>query len=243
MKLHHAGAKSHLEWEKPMPKAVIFDVDGTLVDSVDFHAKAWVEAFKQHGYEVPFEAVRQQIGKGGEQIVEEFIPEAERDITSDLTQYRKKFYQQNFLQQVRPFPKVRELFERLRGDGIKVVLASSGRKESIEHYQNLLNIKDLIDGTTSTEDVEAAKPNPDIFIAAMDKIEGIDASEILVVGDSPYDAQAATKIPLRTIGVLCGGFSEEQLTDAGCIAVYQDPADLLAHYPQCLLGERRSEAA
>lgn len=225
-----------------MPKAVIFDVDGTLVDSVDFHARAWVEAFKQHGYDVPFEAVRQQIGKGGEQIVEEFVPDAEPDLTSDLTEFRKEYYQKHFLSEIRPFPKVRELFERLRADGLRIVLASSGRKKSIEHYQDLLNIKDLIDGTTSTEDVEAAKPNPDIFIAAMKKIPDLDASEILVVGDSPYDAQAAAKIPLRTIGVLCGGFSEEQLTDAGCIAVYQDPADMLTHYPQCLLGERRAEA-
>ena len=129
---------------------------------------------------------------------------------------------------------MRELFTTLRADNIKVVLASSARQETIAHYQKLLNIENLIDGATSTDDVAKSKPEPDIFQAALDKLGDISAEEVIVVGDSPYDAIAAEKASLRTIGVLSGGFEREILHKAGCIAIYQDPADLLVNYPQFL---------
>lgn len=214
-----------------MIKAVIFDVDGTLVDSVDLHAQAWVEALKKHGYDFPHEQLRQQIGKGGEYILEELLtPEDVEKLGDDISNYRKKFYQENLLSQARPFDKVKELFERLKADGLKVVLASAARKETLEHYEQLLNIEDLIDGSTSTDDVEKSKPEPDIFAAALDKIAEVDAKEVIVVGDSPYDAQAANKLSIPTVGLLGGGFSEGVLKEAGCIAIYQDPADLLTNY-------------
>ncbi|MEB3359205.1 MAG: HAD family hydrolase [Synechococcales bacterium] len=218
-----------------MPKAVIFDIDGTLVDSVALHAHAWVEAFKRHGYEVDFDDVKQHIGKGGEHIVAAFVPEAERErVTEDISGDRKSYYQKHLLPQVQPFPQVRSLFERLKADGIRVVLASSGRRESVDHNIKLLEVADLIDGSTSTDDAEQSKPEPDIFEAALHKLAGISPDEALVVGDSPYDAEAAGKIPIRTIGVLCGGFSESVLKEAGCIAIYRDPADLLNQYPKSL---------
>ena len=216
-----------------MFKAVIFDVDGTLVDTVDLHTQAWVEAFKQEGYDIPYDELRQQIGKGGEKIVADFLsPEEVEKVGENITEFRKEFYQDKLISQSRPFDRVRELFERLKQDEIKIVLASSARPGSLDYYQEILKIKDLIDGATSTEDVEESKPAPDIFIAALDKLKGIEASDVIVVGDSPYDAQAASKIDLRTVGVLCGGFSEETLKESGCIAIYKNPADILEKYQE-----------
>ena len=218
-----------------MIKAIIFDLDGTLVDSVDYHTEAWVKAFQKYGYDFSFDRLREQIGKGSEFIIGELLPEEEAEkLESDIAGYRKQYYQENLLEKVKPFPKVRELLEKIKADNLKVVLASSARKETIEHYQKLLDIDSLVDGATSTDDVEQSKPEPDIFAAAVDKLPGIDPEEVIVVGDSPYDAIAASKIGLRTIGVLCGGFERETLAKAGCVAIYQDPADLLNNYPQFL---------
>ncbi len=218
-----------------MIKAIIFDLDGTLVDSVGYHTQAWVKAFQEYGYDFSFDRLRQQIGKGSEYIIGELLPpdEAEK-LESKIAQYRKQYYQEQLLEQVQPFPQVRELFAKIEGDGIEIVLASSARTETIAYYKKLLNIEDLSEGATSTDDVEKSKPEPDIFLAALKKLEGISTEEIIVVGDSPYDAIAASKASLRTIGVLCGGFERETLTQAGCVAIYQDPADLLNNYPQFL---------
>ena len=218
-----------------MIKAIIFDLDGTLVDSVKYHAEAWVKAFKEYGYDFSHEKLSQQIGKGSEYIVGELLSSEEAEkLHSDIAKYRKQYYQDNLLEKVQPFPKVKELFETIKADNIKLVLASSAREETIEHYQKLLDIEDLTDGATSTDDVEQSKPEPDIFTSALAKLDGITPEEVIVVGDSPYDAIAAKKIDLTTIGLLGGGFSAETLTDAGCVAIYKDPADLLDNYPQFL---------
>ena len=218
-----------------MIKAIIFDLDGTLVDSVKYHAEAWVKAFKEYGYDFSHETLSQQIGKGSEFIVGELLSSEEAEkLHSDIAQYRKKYYQDNLLEKVQPFPKVKELFEAIKADGIKIVLASSARQETIEHYKQLLGIKDLIEGATSTDEVEKSKPEPDIFRTALDKLDGVSVDEAIVVGDSPYDAIAAKKIDLTTIGLLGGGFSEDTLKEAGCVAIYKDPADLLDNYPQFL---------
>ena len=218
-----------------MIKAIIFDLDGTLVDSVKYHAEAWVKAFQKYGYDFSHETLSQQIGKGSEFIVGELLSSEEAEkLHSDIAGYRKQYYQDNLLEKVKPFPKVKELFETIKADKIKIVLASSARTETIEHYKQLLEIEDLIDGATSTDDVEKSKPEPDIFTSALNKLDDVAVEEVIVVGDSPYDAIAAKKINLKTIGLLGGGFSRETLTDAGCVAIYQDPADLYNNYPQFL---------
>jgi HAD superfamily hydrolase (TIGR01509 family) len=222
-----------------MLKAVIFDVDGTLVDSVDLHAQAWQESFKEYGYDLPFDKIRHQIGKGSDQLIPTLLSQADYDrVGKEIAERRKEIYQKQLLSQVRPFAQVRELFERIKADSKKILLASSAQQETVEAYKELLHVEDLIDSATSTNDVEKSKPEPDIFQAALDKLDGITASETIVVGDTPYDAQAANKINLHTIGVLCGGFSEAELRDAGCIAIYESPADLLAHYEQSPLATR-----
>ncbi|HEX8650534.1 MAG TPA: HAD family hydrolase [Pyrinomonadaceae bacterium] len=220
-----------------MIKAVIFDIDGTLVDSVDLHAQAWKEAFKHYGKDIPFQQVRHQIGKGGDQLMPVFFSRDELDeFGEEMEEYRSELYRRDFLARVRPFPKVRELFERIKADDKRIALASSAKKEELAVYKSVARIEDLIEEETSADDADKSKPHPDIFQAALKQLGDVAAAEVVVVGDTPYDAEAAGKLRLRTLGVLAGGFPERELRAAGCIAIYDDPADLLARYDETMLG-------
>ncbi len=220
-----------------MVKAVIFDVDGTLVDSVDLHARAWQEAFADYGHDIAFKALRDQIGKGGDQLLPVFLTEDERSTQGKQIEARRSdLVKQRYLSQMQAFPKVRELFERLQQDGVNRVLATSARQDELQVYKQLLRIEDLVQEETSSDDAEKSKPHPDIFEAAMARLPSMGPADVVVIGDTPYDAQAAGKAGLRTIGVLCGGFTEVSLREAGCIAIYRDPADLLARYDGSLLA-------
>jgi HAD superfamily hydrolase (TIGR01509 family) len=223
-----------------MPKAVIFDVDGTLVDSVDLHARAWQDAFRDFGRDVPFGEIRYQIGKGGDQLMPMFFPRVELERIGEWMQTRRTaIYRQRYMPQVQAFPKVRELFERIKRDGKRIALASSADKEDFDHNMKLLGIGDLIDAATSAKDAERSKPFPDIFEAALAKLDGLAAGEAIAVGDTRYDAEAAGQIGLRTVGVLCGGFSEEDLRAAGCAEVWRDCAEMLERYEETALSERK----
>ena len=211
-----------------MKKAVIFDVDGTLVDSVDLHARAWQEALAQFGHPVAFEAVRGQIGKGGDQLLPVFLSKEEiSKYGKQIEEYRGALFKRQYLSQVTGFPQVRDLLQQIKRNGQHIALASSAKKDELTTYKRIANVEDLTDEETSTDDAEKSKPHPDIFKAALDRV-GVSANEAVTVGDSPYDAEAAGKLGLQTIGMLCGGFSEADLRQAGCIAIYRDPADLLA---------------
>ena len=220
-----------------MPKAVIFDVDGTLIDTVDFHADAWVRTFRRYGIEVGHDAVRSQIGKGGDQLMPVFLP---KDVVerqgAEIEAFRKDLFVRDYVPRIRPFPCVRALFERLRRDGRRIVLASSGKADEIERYWRIAGIADLLDGATSSDDAERSKPHPDIFEAALARIAPIGPEDAVAVGDTPYDAEAAGKAGLRTVGLLCGGFLEPDLRRAGCIAIYRDPEDLLKNYERSPLA-------
>jgi HAD superfamily hydrolase (TIGR01549 family) len=220
-----------------MLSAVIFDIDGTLVDSVDLHAQAWRRAFRQFGKDVSFDVVRRQIGKGGDQLLPVFLspPELER-FGKELDHYRAKLFKREYLPRVRAFPQVRQLFERIRRNGKRIALASSAKGDELATYKKIAGIADLIDGETSSDDADKSKPCPDIFYAALSTLGDLAPQNALTVGDTPYDAQAAGKAGLRTIGLLCGGWSAEDLRAAGCIAIYRDAADLLAHYNDSPLG-------
>jgi HAD superfamily hydrolase (TIGR01549 family) len=214
-----------------MVENVIFDVDGTLVDSVDEHAEAWRRAFLEFGRDVPFAHVRSQIGKGADQLLPVFFTEEElRTFGQELDTYRSRLFKEQFLPKVRAFPRVRDLVERLKRDGMRIALASSAKGEELQHYLRICRIEDLIDAKTSKDEAEKSKPHPDIFEAALVKLGRPDPRTALVVGDTPYDAIAATKLSLPTLGVLCGGFPAEDLRTAGCRALAKDPADLLARY-------------
>ncbi len=210
-------------------EAAIFDVDGTLVDSVDLHARAWQEAFAHFGRRVPFEEVRAQIGKGGDQLLPVFFSQddlARRGEAIDA--YRSDLYKRKYLKMVRAFGETRELFQALLRRGLRVALASSARGDELETYKKLARIDDLIDAETSADDAGRSKPHPDIFEAALKRLGGVPKERVLVVGDTPWDAIAARRLGVRCVGMLCGGFAGRDLQDAGCVALYRDPSDLLS---------------
>ncbi len=226
-----------------MIKTVIFDVDGTLVDTVDMHAEAWQRALKEYGKEVEFSAVRTQIGKGGDQLLPVFLSREELDqFGGELEKRRGEIFKQEYLPKTKAFPRVRDLVERIQQDGKRVVLASSAKQDELDHFKKVTNIADLLEGETSADDAEKSKPEPDIFLAAIKEGGNPEPREAIVVGDTPYDAIAAAKANLKTIGVLCGGFPEQGLKDAGCVAIYKDPADLLARYEESPIVKDVNEA-
>jgi len=213
------------------PKAVLFDVDGTLIDTVDLHARAWVEALQHFGIETAFQDMRLQIGKGGDQLLQGLLPPPMIEAREhEIQEFRTALFKREFMPQARAFPGVRHLFEQIRSRGQRIVLASSGKADEVEAYKEIASIGDLIDGATSSDDVERSKPFPDIFVAAFNKLDLASPSEAIVVGDTPYDAEAARQAGFETIGVLCGGFQEEALHAAGCVAVYRDPRHLSDAY-------------
>jgi HAD superfamily hydrolase (TIGR01549 family) len=219
-------------------KAVIFDVDGTLVDSVDLHARAWQEAFAHFGKEFEFERVRSQIGKGGDQLMPVFLSEEELDEFGEkLEKYRGELFKREYMSRVKGFPAVRELFERIKREGLSIALASSAKGDELKTYKRLADIEDLVEEETSSDDAEKSKPHPDIFEAALERLDGMRPSEAVVVGDTPYDAEAAGKAGLKTIGLLSGGFPEADLRAAGCVSIYRDAADLLANYDSSPLAK------
>ncbi len=214
-------------------QAVIFDVDGTLIDSVDFHAEAWRQTLGRYGHEVPFEDVRFQIGKGADTFMPVFFSSEEMDrIGEEAKEFRKELFKREFLPQVRAFPCVRELFERILADGKRIALASSAVGEELEKYKEITNVGDLLQAETSADDAERSKPHPDIFQAALEGLGLKDPSRAIVIGDTPYDAEAARKAGIPSIGVLSGGFPEESLREAGCVAIFRGPADLLERYDE-----------
>jgi len=223
-----------------MTKAVIFDIDGTLLDSVDLHAQAWQEAFKHFGHEIPFDQIRAQIGKGGDQLLPVFLSPAElKEKGKSLEKFRGTLFKQKYLPKVRSFPCVRELFQHVKANGQQVALASSAKPDDLQTFERIANIEDLVHVETSSGDAERSKPHPDIFEAALEHLGKIPRGDVVVVGDSPHDAEAAGKAGLRAVGVLCGGFSEAVLREAGCIAIYADPADLLRRYGDSPLANSR----
>jgi HAD superfamily hydrolase (TIGR01549 family) len=213
-------------------RAAIFDLDGTLVDSNELHVLAWHDTFRHFGKDIPLERLREQIGKGGDQYLPVFLNERElREFGEEADQYRGEVFKKNYLPHVKPFPKVRELFERVRAEGKKIALASSGKEDEVRHYEKIANIKGMVDGMTTADQVAQSKPKADVFIAAL-RILGVPPGEAIAIGDTPYDVAAAKKIELPVIGLLCGGFPEQALRDEGAVAIFRDPADLLERYYQ-----------
>lgn len=207
--------------------AVIFDVDGTLVDTVDFHAEAWRKAFAAFGLDIGFADIRGQIGKGGDKLLPMFLSPERLDRQGEAIEaMRSEVFQRDYLPKVRGFPEVRELFDTLIERGTVVALGSSAKGEELEAYKSAAGIEGLNLIEVSSDDAEKSKPHPDIFEVALQKT-GTAPARTLVVGDTPYDAEAAGKAGIRAIGVLCGGFSEALLRSAGAIEIYGGPADIL----------------
>ena len=213
---------------------VILDVDGTLVDSNDAHTRAWIEALAEDGVQVEYEKVRRLIGMGGDKL----LPEAsgiEKDSEQGerIGQRRRKIFTKRYLPYLKPFPRTRDLLLRMRKAGLKLVVASSAEAEELEQLLKIAGADDLVEATTSSSDAEESKPDPDIIEAAVQN-SGFGPGELIMLGDTPYDIEAARKAGVRTVAVQCGGWWEPDL--AGALAVYQDPADLLAHFDQSPLA-------
>jgi HAD superfamily hydrolase (TIGR01509 family) len=210
-----------------MVKAVLCDIDGTMVDSNWLHAEAWQRAFAEMGIVLDREEVRRQIGKGGDELIPVFVPWWKRDAVEEpLKRYREWIFRQDFLQKVKALPKVREFAEDLKRRGIKFAFASSTKKADLEDYKRIMQVEDLVDEATTADDVDRSKPHPDVFSAALKRL-GLKAKDCIVLGDTPYDAEAAGKAGLRTIGVETGGWTHDELMDAGCVEVYANVAELL----------------
>ena len=222
-------------------KAIIFDVDGTLVDSVDLHAAAWQRALQKFGHEVSFVDARGQIGKGGDKLIPFFLSEAEQaDHGEAMEKYRGELFRSDYLHLVRPFTAVPALMQRLKEAGLKIAVASSAKQKELDVYLEVAGIADMIDANTCSDDVGDSKPDPDIFEAALEKL-GCGADEAVVIGDTPYDAIAATKAGIKAVGVLSGGFREEDLREAGCVAVYPGPGALWTCFENSPLNPKRAE--
>ncbi len=212
-------------------EVVLFDVDGTLVDSVDAHARSWQEAFDHFGKHVAFDAVRAQIGKGGDQIIPHFLSPREKEAIGDkLEKFRGDIYRRNYMPSVRAFPKVRDVFDRLSKDGVRLALATSAKAAELKHYVEVARIGEFVDVKTAADDADKSKPNPDIFQAAIAKLGNPSVEKVRVVGDSPWDVQAAQAARLACVCLLSGGFPEADLKRAGAAATFRDPSDLLESY-------------
>jgi HAD superfamily hydrolase (TIGR01549 family) len=212
-------------------RAFIFDIDGTLIDSNELHVESWDRAFRRFGKQFSPEQLRAQIGKGTDQYLPEFLsPEEINRFGKELDEYRSKLFRKEYLPKVRPFPEVRELFQRIHTDDKRIVLASSGKKADTKYYIDLLKVGDVIDGYVSGDDADRSKPAPDIFAASLEKLADISSAQAVTVGDTRFDIEAAKKAGLETIAFLSGGTTESVLRRAGARAIYRDPADFLSHY-------------
>lgn len=219
-------------------KAVFFDIDGTLVDSNEFHVLAWERAFQESLSPVDRAAIRRQIGKGADMLLPALAPELSEKDRKAIADRHGKIFQSGYLSQVQPFPHARELIAALHARGLRVLLASSAKQTEVDHYVDRLDARALISGTTSGDDVEKTKPAGDIFLSALSKITPIAAAEVVAIGDTPYDVTAARKAGIRTIAVKSGGFPESSLVEAGAIAIYDSVGDLLKRLNESLFASQ-----
>ena len=206
-----------------MPVAAILDVDGTLVDSNYQHTIAWYRAFRHHDVSPALWRVHRHIGMGGDQLVGALAGEEVEELHGDSIRAAEGELYKQLIDEVRPLEGARDLVAELKNRGHAVVLASSAKEDEIEHYVDLLDVRDLADHWTSSADVEATKPEPDLVAVALRKAAELSA---VMVGDSVWDVIAAARAEVKTIGVLSGGFSAAELREAGAIDVFAGPADL-----------------
>jgi HAD superfamily hydrolase (TIGR01549 family) len=215
------------------PPAAILDIDGTLVDTNYQHAIAWFLAFKQHEVFLPLWRIHRHIGMGGDQLVEALAgKDVDEEKGDDIRSAEKALYLAS-IESVEPFEGARELIKDLKDQGRRVVLASSAKQQEVEHYLDLLDARDLADDWTTSADVEETKPQPDLVVAAMKKIGTDDA---VMVGDTPWDIKAAEKAGVPTVAVLTGGFSDDELQEAGAAVVFESIVELRERIADTPLG-------
>ncbi len=216
-----------------MPPAAILDVDGTLVDSNYQHALAWYEAFRQSGVVLPVWRIHRLIGMGGEQLVPTLVGEEKADEVGEDVKAAEKPLYLAMIDKVRPFDGARELIDALKERGHTVVLASSGKSYEVDHYLDLLDVREVADGWTTSADVDNSKPEPDLIEVALEKAG---TEEAVLVGDSTWDCRAAQRAGIETIGLLTGGFAEQELREEGAVAVFESLLELRERLGETPLG-------
>lgn len=217
-----------------MLRAALLDMDGTLVDSNDAHAKAWVDAFAEFGHSVAFEQVRPLIGKGGDKVMPELIAvELESAQGKPIAERRSAIFHERYLPDLKPFPRVRELLERMRSDGLELVIATSAKEKELQPLLELCGVSQLVTGKVSSDDAEESKPDGDIIAAALSRA-GVTADEALMLGDTPYDVEAARRVNVATVALRSGGWDDAAL--AAAVAIYADAKDLLERYADSPFG-------
>jgi len=213
----------------------VLDIDGTLVDTNYQHALAWYRAFRRHGIVLPVWLVHRHIGMGGDQVVEALTDEqTERELGEQIREAEGELYFE-MIEEVEPMRGSRELIEEVRRRGHAVVLASSAKEQEVEHYLDLLDARELADGWTTSADVEATKPEPDLVKAALDRVDG-QPGDAVMIGDTPWDVRAARKAGVETIAVRTGGFGVDELRESGAVAVFESVAELCDRLDRTPLG-------
>ena len=215
-------------------EAVLLDIDGTLLDSNDAHAQAWSDVFREAGLEIGSETVRPLIGMGSDKLLPELTGiDAESEEGKRLIERRKEIFTKEYLPVIRPFPNARELLERLRDDGARLVVATSASDDELRGLLKALGAEWLIDDKTSSNDAKRSKPDPDIVRVAVDKA-GVSPERCAMLGDTPYDVEAASRSRVRVVALRCGGHGDDELR--GAAEIYEDPKDLLSRYDESLIG-------
>ncbi|WP_158502239.1 HAD family hydrolase [Vitiosangium sp. GDMCC 1.1324] len=220
-----------------MPKAIVFEVDGTLVDSHVLRARAWQEALARYGRQVRLPRVLAQMARKGDQFLSVFLPEDEYDRHADeLASFHRAIFEEEYLSRVRPFAGATELLQHLREEGWKIALASTGDPDELEHYIELLGVADLIDARTTDAEVNRTRLNEEIPAEAI-RLLGLDGTDdTLTIAGLPYDVEGAVRLGMRCIGLVCGGFTDEELRAAGALSVFGTPQDLLTRYSESPLA-------
>jgi HAD superfamily hydrolase (TIGR01509 family) len=209
-------------------RAVIFDVDGTLIDSNDAHARAWIDALKEFGIAREFSQVRRLIGMGGDKLLPAVAGvSVDSDLGQRIVDYRGRRFRDAYLDSLQAFAGTRGLFERLKQDGVRIAIASSAQKEELARLLQLAGVEDLVHRRTSADDVKSSKPDPDALHVALNELH-LGPEAAVMVGDTPYDVEAARRAQVAAIAFRCGGWSDDDLT--GTVAIYDGPAAMLDSY-------------
>jgi HAD superfamily hydrolase (TIGR01509 family) len=217
-------------------RAVLLDVDGTLIDSNDAHAHAWVDVGREFGHAIAFDDVRRKIGMGGDRVLPQLTGlQEESDEGARMLERRGEIFRSRYLPSLKAFPNARKLLERLKVDGLQLVVATSASESDLGALLEQAGLDDLLTRSVNSDDAESSKPAPDIVEAAV-KEAGVTAASCVMIGDTPYDVGAARRAGVPIIGVRCGGWSEDELE--GAAEVYDDVSALLAAYDRSLLGRR-----
>jgi HAD superfamily hydrolase (TIGR01509 family) len=219
----------------------LLDIDGTLLLSNDAHAHAWVDAYREFGYDIPFEKIQPLIGMGGDKLMAKLTPGLNKNegAGKQISERRQQIFLDRYLNGLQPAPGARDLVQRFNDEGLKITIATSAKDAELEGLLKQAHVDDLIDHTTTADDAKESKPDPDIVEAALEK-SGLTAGNVLMLGDTPFDIESAGKVGVEVVAVRCGGHQSDL---NGALAVYDDPADVLAHFDESPFGQHLAAVA